>query len=173
MDFVLELLKITIPAGIVFATVYFMLKQYFEAEHKRKTIELRQKAVQNASPMKMQAYERLILFLERISPDNLAMRTQKKGLNAVAHQREMLRIIREEYDHNITQQLYVSPSAWKLVKQAKEEAVRLINIAASKQDKEATSLDLTKTILGIIAQLDVFPTEIAKDGIKKEFRSMF
>lgn len=173
MEVVLEILKLTLPSAVVFATVYFMLKQYFEAEHKRRSIEIRQANARGSAPLKMQAYERLILFLERISPDRLAMRTQKKGMSARVQHAEMLKIIREEFDHNVTQQLYISASAWKIIKQVKEEAIRIINVAASKNGEDASALDLTKTILGIMAQLESVPTEVAKEALKKEFRSQF
>ena len=173
MDIFLEILKILIPGAIVFATVYFMLKQYFEAEHKKRTLELRRVGAGDSAPLKMQAYERLILFLERISPDQLAMRTQKPQMSARAHHAEMLRIVRQEYDHNVTQQLYISSSAWRIVKQVKEEVIRIINVAASKNGEDAKAIDLTKTILGIVAQIDNVPTEVAKEALKKEFRSQF
>ncbi len=173
MEILLEILKILIPAAIVFATVYFMLKQYFEAEHKRRTIEIRQAGAVNSAPLKMQAYERLVLFLERISPDHLAMRTQKPKMSARAHHAEMLRIVREEFDHNVTQQLYISSSAWRIVKQVKEEVIRIVNVAASKTGEDATAIELTKTVLGIVAQLEHVPTEVAKEALKKEFRSQF
>jgi len=173
MDFVLEVLKLTIPSAVVFATVYFMLKQHFEAEEKRSMIRNRTENSNVSSPLKIQAYERLILFLERISPDNLAMRTQKKGMTARVHHAEMLKIIRNEYDHNVTQQLYISSGAWKIVKQVKEESIRIVNVAASKNNDGATALDLTKSILGIMTKLDQIPTEVAKQALRQEFRSQF
>lgn len=173
MDIFLEILKILIPGAIVFATVYFMLKQYFEAEHKKRILEMRRVGARDSAPLKMQAYERLILFLERISPDQLAMRTQKPQMSARAHHAEMLRIVRQEYDHNVTQQLYISSSAWRIVKQVKEEVIRIINVAASKNGEDAKAIDLTKAILGIVAQIENVPTEVAKEALKKEFRSQF
>jgi len=173
MDFLFELFKILIPSGIIFVTVYFMLKQFFDGQERLKKLELRKAGQKDINPMKMQAYERLILFLERISPNNLVMRTQKPSLTARAQQAEMLKAIREEFDHNLTQQLYISSEAWALVKRAKEEVIRLVNIAASKMEEETMSVELSKQILAMTAQLEHIPTKVAIEGLKKEFRSYF
>ncbi len=173
MDVLLEILKLTIPGGIVFLTVYFMLKQHFDSVEKIKLIESRQSNKRESNPVRMQAYERMILFLERIHPDNLAMRTQKNGMSARVHQSEMLRTVRNEFDHNVSQQLYVSAAAWKLVKQAKEEVVRLINISASQVGEDATAVDLSKALITITSNLDKVPTDVARAGLKQEFRSIF
>ena len=173
MEFVLELLKLILPAGAVFAAVFFTHKQLFDNQEKMEKMKTYRKSVELASPNKIQAYERIILFLERISPDNLAMRTQRSRMSARMHQAEMLKAIREEYEHNLTQQLYVSNGAWKLVKTSKEEVIRLINVAASKCGEESTAVDLSKMILSMMTQLEHIPTNVALTGVKKEFRSIF
>ena len=173
MEFALEILKLILPAGAVFAAVYFTHKQLFDNQEKLERIKSHRKSLETVSPNKIQAYERIILFLERISPDSLAMRTQRSRMSARMHQAEMLKAIREEYEHNLTQQLYISNSAWQLVKTSKEEVIRLINVAASKCGDEATAVDLSKMILSMMTQLEHIPTQVALVGVKKEFRSIF
>ncbi|MDR9399112.1 hypothetical protein [Salibacter sp.] len=173
MDYLFELFKLLIPSGIVGATVYFVIQQYHENQEKIKALELRKQSKDHVNPTKIQAYERLILFLERISPDKLAMRSQNSKLTAQQHQMAMLTNIRNEFDHNLTQQLYVSSEAWKLVVQGKEEAIRIINISASKCEENASSFDLTQMILSVTAQLEHLPQKVAIEGLKREFRSRF
>lgn len=173
MEFVLEILKLILPAGAVFAAVYFTHKQLFDNQEKIERLKMHRKGMDISSPNKIQAYERLVLFLERISPDNLAMRTQQSRMSARMHQAEMLKVIRQEYEHNLAQQMYVSNGAWKLVKTAKEEVIRMINLAASKCTDESSAVDLSKMILSMMTQIEHIPTHVAINGLKKEFRSNF
>src|SRR5688572_7205347 len=73
MDVVLELLKLLIPAGAVFATAYFLIKNFLEAEEKKRLTEIRKNNQDLITPIRLQAYERLVLFLDRISPDIVIM----------------------------------------------------------------------------------------------------
>lgn len=173
MDIFFQIMLVLIPAGGVFAISYFFMKQFFDDREQQMNHDLRAKTIKDMVPTKMQAYERLILLMERIAPDQLVMRTQKSGMTARQHHQIMLQTIREEYEHNLSQQLYVSDSAWRLVKQAKEEAIRIVNIAGSKMSDEGTALDMSKMVLSVIAQLDNLPTAVAISGLKKEFKAIY
>ncbi len=85
----------------------------------------------------------------------------------------MLKNIRQEYEHNMTQQLYVSPSAWKLVLMARDEVTKLINISSTNLTAEATAIDLANEMVGVITKLDSIPTDVAIRGLKIEFQSKF
>jgi hypothetical protein len=98
-------------------------------------------------PVRLQAYERLVLFLERISPASLVMRCMDEARNARQLQSVLLRNIREEFEHNNSQQLYVSAGAWSMVKTAREEVVQLINRAASELKDEAVADELARLIV--------------------------
>lgn len=173
MDFIIEVLKVLVPSSVIFVTLYFLMKQFFEGQEKMRMLELRKQNRNDVSPIKMQAYERLILFLERITPDNLALRTQKNGYSAKAQHIEMIRTIRSEYEHNLTQQLYISSEAWALVKRAKEESIRIINMAAGQISEEEDSYEYSRRIISMSAQIEKMPTTLAVEGLKKEFRSLF
>ena len=173
MDAIYIVLMIAISAGAVFASTFFTLKQYFENKEKLEKYQVRRLAIEKSTPQTIQAYERLILLLERISPENLVMRTQKSGMSARAHHFEMLKSIRQEFDHNIAQQLYISDQAWRLVKQSKDESIRLINIAATKLGDQSSATDLSKMVLSMMTQLENIPTEVAIKGLKREFKGQF
>jgi len=173
MDWIRDVLIIILPGGIILATVYFLMKQFFDGQEKLKRIELRKESAKAITPQQMQAYERMILLMERIHPENMVMRIQQPGMNARILQSQLLKAVREEFEHNMAQQLYVSSEAWALVKRAKEETVRLINIAASQCKSDDEGMELSKHLLNMTTQLEKIPTEVAAEGIKREFRSRF
>jgi hypothetical protein len=122
----------------------------------------------------LQAYERLILFLERINPENLYLRMNDKNKSAMQLQMEVLKTIRMEYEHNLTQQLYISSKAWEAVKSAKDQIVRMINMAASRVGPNASGVDLAKMTLKILNDSEAkSPTDIAKEYLKQEARKLF
>jgi hypothetical protein len=122
--------------------------------------------------MRLQAYERLILFLERISPESILVRVNKKGMLASDFQNSLLGNIRAEWEHNLSQQLYVSKEAWELVKNAKENIISLINISSEKVAPNDSSFELSRKILETFSELDANPTTIAIDFLKKEVKNI-
>jgi hypothetical protein len=173
METFLEILKITIPSVIVFLTAFFVIREFINNETKKIQIEVK-KTQQNAiTPVRLQAYERLILLLERISPNNLVMRVHKQGMSARLLQSELIKAIRSEYEHNISQQIYVSNASWEMVITSKEEMIKLINIATSKVNDNATGLDLSGMIFEISVQIENMPTQLAIDYLKREIRKTF
>ena len=173
MEIVLEILKITIPALVVFIAVYFVLKKVLENETEKRMLELKREKANDFTPLRLQAYERLILLLERISPNNMVLRVHKKGMSARFFQLELIKTIRAEYEHNLTQQLYVSSSSWRIVTGAKEEMLKLVSLAASGLEKEATAEDLSAVLIKNTAEVQNLPTKVAIEFLKKEVRKMF
>jgi hypothetical protein len=121
-------------------------------------------------PLRLQAYERFVLFLERIHPSNLALRLNNPELTSAQLQSLLVRTVREEFEYNLSQQLYVSVHTWELIKNAKEEMVALINQASMKAGDEAMASDLVKTIFEIMVEKGKLPSELALDEIKTELQ---
>ncbi len=168
MDAFFKAIQFTLPAAVVFITAWLILKEFFKKENEARRFTLLQEKQKLSFPVRLQAYERIVLFLERISPGNLIMRINKPNMPVKQFQQLLIQTIRDEYDHNLSQQLYVSPEAWDKVKNAKEELIQQINISAGKLDEKATSTDLSKAILELsIAKLS---TRKALDFIKAEAR---
>jgi len=170
MEDVIEIAKIIVPAIVVFLAVYLILKQFFDRERAIRQEELKLKATKDYIPLRMQAYERTVLYMERIDPNNMIMRLHKPGMSARLLQSEMLKAIREEYVHNMTQQIYISIKGWEGVKTAKEETTKIINMAQHKLNDTATGIDLSSVIFEIIGQLDKTPTENAIALLKRDFQ---
>lgn len=173
LDVVIEILKYLLPCIVVFAAGYLTVKNFLETETKRRLAEIRLANQSVVTPMRLQAYERMAIFLERINPNILITRTHKSGMSARLLQSELTKVIRTEFEHNLSQQIYMSNHAWEMVKTAKEEITKLVNVAASKLADTATGVDLSQMILQISQQIDKMPTQVALEYIKKEVGQVF
>lgn len=173
MDEFFEILKLILPAGIVFLTAFYAIKKFLDNEQKKRLIELRKDGQKVITPIRLQAYERATMFLERISPNALINSVHKQGMSARMFQVKMIAMIRNEFNHNLSQQVYMSNEAWLGVKNAKEEMIKLINVTTYKVGDKASGSDLSKVILKITMKIDKLPTEEAIDYLKAELRKSF
>jgi 16S rRNA C1402 (ribose-2'-O) methylase RsmI len=173
MNLIIDLIIVLIVAGAVFATSYFLVKNFLDNENKKRIADMRQASQNLVTPIRLQAYERVVLFLERISPNSLVMRTHKTGMSGLLLQSEMIKTIRSEFEHNLSQQIYMSNNSWQMVITAKEEIIKLINISATKVPETASGLELAQTILSISGQISKLPTQVAIEYIKKEIGQNF
>ena len=174
MNAIVEILKILIPAGAVFAAAYFLVKRFLDNDQKRREYELKKTELGTITPLKIQAYERIVIFLERINPNSLVVRVNKNNMSARQLQQELVASVKSEYEHNLSQQIYLSVGAWELVKTSKEEMIQLINISSSKVAPDANSSELAMMILNICSNLGKkLPSEVAIDYIKKEIAQNF
>ncbi|MFN4951709.1 MAG: hypothetical protein ACK5F0_08830 [Flavobacteriales bacterium] len=122
---------------------------------------------------RMEAYQRVILYMERIHPSSIVLRMNQPNMNALVLQTMVLKAIRDEYDHNVAQQMFISSNAWNLLKNAKEETVKLINVAASQLGSEASANDLATAVITLSAEINPLPSEIAINALKAEFQQLF
>jgi hypothetical protein len=123
-------------------------------------------------PLRLQACERFVLFLERINPNNLLLRVSQPGQGARELQALLIRTIREEFEYNLSQQLYVSQGTWELIRSAKEEAISLVNRAADRLPEGTDASDLSRAILDLSMERDKLPSAKAIDAVKTEIRLM-
>lgn len=174
MEALIDILKIILPAAAVFLAVYFLVSRFFDNEQKRREHELKKVSQNLITPQKIQAYERLVIYLERINPHNLVIRVNKHGMTSRQLHQELVHTIKSEYEHNISQQIFVSHNSWELVKTSKEEIIKLVNISSSKVAADAPGNELAMMILNIVANMDKkMPYDIALEYIKKEIAQIF
>lgn len=171
MNSIIDALHYTIPSVVVFFTAYFLFKEFLQLDKNRRMQELKSERVRISLPIRLQAYERIILFLERISPNNLVMRLHKPDMSAGEFHRLLVHTIREEFSHNLSQQLYISIPAWEKVKNAKEEMIRQINTSVAQLDDTATALDLSNKLLEL--SVEKLATKKALDFLKGEAAKVF
>ncbi|MDD4150230.1 MAG: hypothetical protein PHE33_09395 [Bacteroidales bacterium] len=169
----LEILKITIPSLIVFFTAYFTLKQVLKKESDIKKAEIVLQNKKIITPIRLQAYERVILFLERISPNSVIVRLQTPNMTVQQLHKEMLVLIRSEFEHNLSQQLYLSIDAWEMVRNAKEKTIKLVNLCLEDIDTNANALKLSQAIFEKLIEIDTSPTQEAINFIKKEISFLY
>jgi len=173
MDDFLDILKYTLPSGVVFATAYFILRSFLQNGTHKKLLELKLNNQNVVTPIRLQAYERVILLLERISPSSLIIRVATFGMSGSQLQAALVQNIRDEFEHNLSQQIYLSSTAWDLTRNAKEEMIKLVNLAASRLNDNATATDLGSVILELSMTQSKLPVNSAIDYVKKEVRQLY
>lgn len=122
--------------------------------------------------LELQAAERFVLYLERIAPDRLVMRLHQNGMSAKMLQTEMLRNIREEFDHNLSQQVYISEPAWELIRNAKDEMIKFISAAGTGMTERQSGIDLSQRIFEAASRVENLPSEVALKYLRKETRRL-
>jgi hypothetical protein len=174
MDAFIEILKIILPATAVFFAAFFIVKRFLDNDQKRREHELKKNNLSTMTPLKIQAYERVVIFLERIHPNSLVVRVNKLGMNSHQLHLELIKTIKSEYEHNLSQQIYVSYNAWELVKTAKEEIIKLINVSSTKVAHDSPANELAMMVLNITSSLEKkLPNEVALEYVKKEVNQTF
>jgi hypothetical protein len=173
MNALIEFGKILIPASVVLYAVYLVVKSFISREIELKKLEVRSRAIETILPARLQAYERMTLFLDRIEPQNLLIRLTNPGLSARDFQKILLDEIRNEYNHNASQQVYMSEEVWSLIRNAKEELIILINEASMRVAAEASSIDLSKKIFEMSMDKKVDLINHALSEVKKEISQLF
>ena len=124
-------------------------------------------------PLRLQAYERFVLFLERIHPSNLLLRLNSPDITALQLQSLLVKTIREEFEYNLSQQLYISPGSWEMIRNAKEETISMINQATAKVGNEADSGELVRVVFEMTVSKGNLPVDEALREIKKEVQQFF
>lgn len=173
MDALIEYGKILLPASIVLYGIYLMVRSFINKDIELKKLEVRSRAIETILPNRLQAYERMCLFLERISPPSLLLRLNNPIYSARELHKILLDEIRNEYNHNVSQQIYMSEEVWSMIKNSKEDLTILINEASSAMGPESTGLDLSRKIFELTLEKNVEPIGHALSELKKEIQQTF
>jgi len=146
MDYIADLLKILLPAGIVLYGMYLVVVSFLSKEKEKMLVELKTKNTEVVLPIRLQAAERLCLFLERITPNNLVRRSNPSSYTINELYSILMNEVREEFNHNFSQQVYFSEETWEAVKRAVEEVTTIINLSRQNLESEGKGIDLAKSI---------------------------
>lgn len=165
---ILEIIKITVPALIVFFTVYMLFKEFLKRQYQLQSLEYRKKQQSLALPLRLQAYERLSMLVERVSIPNLLFRLRAENSTAAALRVAMLMAIQQEFEHNVTQQVYVSEKLWEILKAARRETENIINGIAEKVDPKAPAEEFAGVLLNYLDMQESDPLLTAQLAIKTE-----
>ena len=170
---VIEFAKLIIPAAIVLYAMYLMVKSFLDKEMAQRFAESKLVTAKEMIPIRLQAYERISLLLERIAPNKLILRLSDGDYSYKELQQILISSVREEYNHNLSQQIYVSDQVWELTTSAVEDMVMTINQGADSLPKEARGIDLAKKIFDIQSEKQADPIHHALDALKQEVRTIF
>lgn len=181
MNELLETLKYLIPSFVVFITAYTLIRLFLDDVKSKPQAAPKENDTQGLLkiekqkimlPLKLQAYERVTLYLERISPESLIMRNHRAGMTALDIQRELLRNIREEFEHNHSQQIYLNSSTWDAVKNAKDEMTKLAKLAGTQVEISTSALAYSEMFLKMAGQLQQLPTQFAIEKVRAEMKQI-
>ncbi len=173
MEYIVDLLKIVLPAGLVIYGMYIITVSFLKKEWNLKQLELKTKNTEVILPVRLQAGERLCLLLERITPNSLVRRINQGGLSAAELHIQLISEVREEFNHNLSQQVYFTDETWESIRNAVEQVITLINRAYQDLNKEAVGLDLAKRIFHLSMEQQNDTLAQARKNVKSEIRVYF
>ena len=170
---IIEFAKLIIPAAIVLYAMYLMVKSFLDKEMNQRFADHQLVTAKEMLPIRLQAYERISLLLERIAPNNLILRLSDADYSYKELQHILVSNVREEYNHNLSQQIYVSDQVWELTTSAVEDVVMTINQGADSLPKDARGIDLAKKVFDIQSEKQADPIIHALNTLKQEVRTIF
>lgn len=173
MNGLVEILKIIIPALLVLLAAVYVLNAMLKKENENRKLQIVLQNQKLITPIRLQAYERMILFLERISPNSIIMRLQTPNMTVAQLHKEILMLIRSEFEHNLSQQLYISIDAWEQIRVAKERTIKIINSCLEELDPNDNALKLSQAIFEKLIEIEKSPLQEAIDYIKEEIRLLY
>lgn len=138
---------VVILLGVTFLAMIWMITDFNSL---KKDIKDKSEPSPEVIRIRLQAYERLTMLAERISLQNLLSRTPNAGLSSRQMQTSLIDAIKQEYDYNVSQQVYVSPELWKAVNNLKEQNIYVVNQLASSMPFQASAMDLNKQIIDFV-----------------------
>jgi hypothetical protein len=166
-----EILIAFLLAGVVvFGGVYMLMNRFFKQESERRAYEWRRQNNDVVLPIRLRAYERIVLFLSRIEPKSLLLRFDFTGMTVLQLQQMLLQAIRDEYDHNVSQQIYISKESWALVVNAREGLTQLNNTCASQLTPQTDAMELANLVLAAYVSNANSAIDIAINYIKNEMK---
>lgn len=172
MNEIIQSLQYILPSLVVFASSFFITRGFLKKEEKREKYKAILGNQKEISKIRLQAYERLCIFLERINPESLIIRSNTGQFSNSQMQQILLKAIREEWEHNLSQQLYVSEKTWLLTKNSKENIVKLINTVAIQLKPNNYAMELCTKLLEAHQEETPAPTKKALDNMRDEIQSI-
>lgn len=166
---IIQLFFFLLPAVIVGAISYYFFKMHVGNEEKLRRFLIRQENQKTALPIKLQAFERMALLLERISPGKLLLRIKPSNYSKEEYEQLLIRNIDQEFEHNLAQQIYLSSECWNVIKTAKNATIGIIR--KTRMSEEIDSAEKLREVILTNSMDQNSPTDAALEFIKKEVRN--
>lgn len=171
--FLFEIIKLTVAGVGVVWIAFYLVKPYLDKHEKLQLIDLKKSISSQTLPLRLQAYERMVLLIDRINPSTLLLRLNASAYSAAELHSLIISEVRTEFQHNVTQQLYITPNAWQVVKRIKNDTVALVNNVSRSLPADASGLDLGKAILGHLSSMETDPYDASIILIKADLEELF
>lgn len=166
----LEIAAYTLPALITGGVAYVMMQKFYSSEDSKRKFELIRENQKLALPIRLQAYERMVLLLERINPSQLLLRIAPTSTSKQDYATLLAHQIQTEFEHNLTQQIYVTAETWNMILKAKNSTVQMIRKNAIREDI-ADANKLREAIMIELTEVEA-PSSIAISFIKEELKNV-
>ncbi len=164
---------VTIPTAFIGMGMYMVIRTYLRRDENLRVLELRMTTSKETRLLKLQAYERMTLFLERISPAAVIARVLESDMNNRDLQQAIISSIRAEFEHNLAQQIYISSDAWNLIVSAKDELIKATVMIAGQSAADASAQQVARIILEAIENTgQMLPNQTALEFLKHEVREL-
>lgn len=154
-------------------TTYLVLDKMLRSEAKKRTFELAKINQDAITPVRLRAYERITLLLERTKPSVMVVDIIQPGMNCLDFQRLLIQNIRKEFEHNYAQQIYVSNKLWEAVCTTRNNLIKLINTTAAHFNPDENASKMAETIIRMYSETQETPTSIAIEILKGEISHQF
>lgn len=168
----LEILKIILPAALVIVAAYLILTKMLTRDENRLRLELAKANQSVALPLRLAAYERLALLLERTMPSTLLIASFTTQMTCLELQQKLTETIRKEFQHNATQQIYVSIQLWRAIRTSEESLLGLINTCAGQLNPNDNATMLAEMLINVFSATENTPSEMALEMLKNEVRTI-
>lgn len=168
----IEVVPITVAGVVTISVGYYLIKNDIDKYFRLRFAAKKEEQSQIFS-LRLQAHERLIVFVERINPANLFLRLYTPGISVKELQILVTNEIRAEYQHNVTQQLYVSERVWNVIRKLKDDTLAMVNHGVQGLSEQATGMDLSKKVLQHMTEIADNPYDLTLDLIKKDIHQLF
>jgi len=152
---------------------WYLIRNDVQKYFSLKSFETRKEERSHLLPLRLQAHERMIVFVERLNPANLFIRLHQQGISAKELQSVILSEIRSEYQHNVTQQLYVGAASWNVICKLKEDTIAMLNNAVAGLPADASGVDLSRKVLEHMAVIADNPYYLTLELIQKDIHQLF
>jgi len=168
---ILSYVSYLLPAIVVGIVAYYFFKGHTANEEGRRRYLIQKEAQNKIIPARLQAYERLSLLMERIDPNKLLIRVKPYAEGTDAYEDQLIKTIEQEFEHNVTQQIYVSQECWNLINAAKNATIHVIRQGA--MHEKGNGADKMREYLLRNFMEEVTPSQKALAYIKKEVAELF
>ena len=165
---IIESIAYTLPAIVTGAIAYYMFKEFINNHNSDRKLDLLMEKRKDSLPLKLQAYERLLLFCERINPLKMLIRIQPLSTNTNEYLQLLIGNIEQEFEHNLVQQIYISDDSWTAIYAAKTAVIRKLKQVAEISE---SANEMRENLL-INYSKNIPPTETAIDFIKNEVKKL-